>query len=147
MPVFEEDQYPKAFYALNAVEIARLRKKVSIDPSRLDVRIATVLELIESPQIRRIDLESVAALLQLSSSRLRHLFKEQVGIPFHRYVILVQLEKVRQTLQTTSYPVVNVARMFDFHDISHFSYIFKRTYGVTPGSIRTAKRVSSDKLD
>ena len=93
MSILEQDQYPNALHVLTAVEIARLRSKASIDPSRLDARIATVLELIESPQIRRIDLESVAALLQLSSSRLRHLFKEQVGTSFHKYVILVHLKR------------------------------------------------------
>ena len=147
MSDFEVNQYPDASRTLTSVEIARLRRKVSIDVSHIDERITTVLELIESPQIRRIDLESVAALLQLSSSRLRHLFKEQVGISFHRYVILVQLEKVKQTLQSTNYSIVDVAHMFDFHDISHFSYIFKRTYGVTPGSIRHMKPESFDEQE
>ena len=113
---------------------------VNVPPSSsIDDRIAMVLELMVSSSIRSVSVESAAAVLNISSSRLRHLFKEQVGIPFHKYEIMMRLERVRLLLRTTDCSVKEAARMLGFVDMSNFSHMFKRTYGVTPGSVKAMK--------
>jgi AraC-like DNA-binding protein len=68
--------------------------------SIMDRRIETVLEFIASSPIHA-TLESAASVVWISPSRLRHLFKEQVGLSFHKYLISVRLERARYLLRTT----------------------------------------------
>jgi AraC-like DNA-binding protein len=107
--------------------------------SNIDERIAMVIELMISSPMKSISVEAAAALLSISPSRLRHLFKEQVGIPIHKYEVMLRLERVRLLLRTTDCSVKETARMLGFMDMSNFSHMFKKAYGVTPGAARNMK--------
>ncbi len=102
----------------------------------MDQRIATILDFIRSSPIDAVSLESAAAIVWISPSRLRHLFKEHVGVSFHKYVINVRLERARYLLRTTNCTVEQIAAMLGIQDRSHFAHIFKRAYGVSPGAAR-----------
>jgi AraC-like DNA-binding protein len=107
--------------------------------SNLDERIVMVLELMIASPMKSVSVPATAAVLHLSPSRLRHLFKEQVGIPLHKYEVLLRLERVRMLLRTTDCTVKEASRILGFKDTGNFGHLFKRTYGVTPGSDRTVK--------
>ena len=109
--------------------------------SNLDERIVMVLELMMASPMKSISVPSTAAILQLSPSRLRHLFKEQVGVSLHKYEVLLRLERVRMLLRTTDCTVKEASRILGFKDTGNFGHLFKRTYGVTPGKDRSAKAV------
>src|SRR5450432_665636 len=68
--------------------------------SDMDRRVKKILEYIASSPIDA-TLDSAAAAVLISPSRLRHLFKEQVGLSFHKYLINVRLERARHLLSTT----------------------------------------------
>ena len=110
----------------------------------VDERIAMVLELMVSSQTGSVPVKSVAAVTNLSPSRLRHLFKEEVGTSFHRYGLMLRLERVRLLLCTTDCTVKEAARMVGFVDLSNLTNAFKRTYGATPGALRA---IDSNKLE
>jgi AraC family transcriptional regulator, arabinose operon regulatory protein len=110
----------------------------------VDERIAMVLELMVTSQTGSVPVKSVAAVTNLSPSRLRHLFKEEVGTSFHRYGLLLRLERVRLLLCTTDCTVKEAARMVGFMDLSNLTNAFKRTYGATPGALRA---IDSNKLE
>src|SRR5919204_5047443 len=57
-------------------------------PSRcLDERVSKVLAAIRQRDELRMSIEDAAALAFLSPSRFAHLFKQQVGLPFRRYML------------------------------------------------------------
>jgi transcriptional regulator GlxA family with amidase domain len=99
-------------------------------------RIKTVLDFIETSPIEAVTLESASAVLRISPSRFRHLFKDYVGVSFHKYVISLRLERARHLLRTTSYTVERIAGMLGIQDLSHFARDFKRAYGISPGATR-----------
>ena len=99
-------------------------------------RIKAVLDYIEASPIETITVESASAVLNISPSRFRHLFKEYVGVSFHKYVIGLRLERARHLLRTTGYTVERIAGMLGIQDLSHFARDFKRVYGVSPGATR-----------
>jgi len=107
----------------------------------MDRRIETILEFIGSSPIDTVTLESAAAVVWISPSRLRHLFKQHVGMSFHKYVINVRLERARYLLRTTNCTVEQIASMLGIQDRSHFAHIFKRAYGISPGAARGNNRV------
>ncbi len=107
-----------------------------ISPSCNNCRIKKVLDFLESTPSEFISLESASAVLSISPSRFRHLFKDYVGVSFHKYVIRLRLERAHHLLRTTSFTVEKIAGMLGIQDLSHFARDFKRAYGVSPGATR-----------
>lgn len=59
-----------------------------VPPSRRqDARVTRVLAAIRESDELRMPIEDAAAIVFLSSSRFAHLFKQQVGLPFRRYML------------------------------------------------------------
>ncbi len=101
-------------------------------------RIKKVLDFLEATPTDSISLESASAVLRISPSRFRHLFKDYVGVSFHKYVIRLRLERAHQLLRRTNFTVEKIAGMLGIQDLSHFARDFKRAYGVSPGATRCA---------
>lgn len=77
-------------------ELPQSRKK-------LDDRIVSFLDMLDHCSCHDHSIDKYASELCLSSSRLSHLFSEQVGIPLKKYLILHQLERAfEEILQGTS---------------------------------------------
>ena len=72
---------------------------------RLDPRVTTVLDAIRASDDLRISLDQAAAKAFLSPTRFAHLFKDQVGLPFSRYMLWRKLTRamlaMRQPLATS----------------------------------------------
>jgi AraC-like DNA-binding protein len=60
---------------------------------KLDPRVTLVLKTIRASEDLRISVEDVAATVFLSPSRFAHLFKQQVGLPFRRYMVWRKLTR------------------------------------------------------
>jgi AraC-like DNA-binding protein len=105
-------------------------------PTWTDPRIQIVLDFVDSSRSQETSIEAAAAVVFLSPSRFRHLFKEQVGMSFHAYLIRLRLERVRYMLRTTHFTVAQIAEMLDIQDLSHLMRDFKRVYGISPGAMR-----------
>ena len=60
---------------------------------RLDARVTTVIDSIRASDDLRMSLEQAADKGCLSSTRFAHLFKEQVGLPFSRYMLWRKLTR------------------------------------------------------
>lgn len=120
--------------------VVRIRGKVCTavagGETSLDHRVKAILDFIDSYPIDAVSLDSAAAVVRISPSRLRHLFKQHVGTSFHQYVMSVRLEHARHLLRTTNHTVEQVAAALGIQDRCHFGRIFKRFYGVSPGATR-----------
>lgn len=79
-----------------ATEIHAIVRALCIGPAPqrpLDDRIRAALQVIRGMDTKRISLEEVAAEVYLSPSRFAHIFSEQVGLPFRRYVLWRRLTR------------------------------------------------------
>ena len=100
-----------------------------------DDRIQRALDLIRSSP--GFDLIDVAATLNLSASRLRHLFKNQTGLSPGQYTKVLRLERAKSLLESTFLTVKEIAARVGANDVSHFVRDYKATYGHTPTNART----------
>jgi len=105
-----------------------------------DCRIYPLIHFIESSPLEKISIDSAAEVMQLSTSRFRHLFKLLVGLSFHQYLIDLRLNQARHLLQTTDQPIHEIAAKLGINDLSHFRRDFKRNFGCSPGAYRAQKR-------
>jgi AraC family transcriptional regulator len=98
---------------------------------RLDPRVTRVLAAIRGSDDLRMSIEDAAALAFLSASRFAHLFKEQVGLPFRRYMLWRKLTRAMLVIgrgQTIS----TAAHEADFSDAAHLTRTFYQMVGLPP---------------
>ena len=101
-----------------------------------DPRILRAIELIRDRLDSRVTLTGLAKDLHVSPSRLRHLFVEEVGLPFRTYVLWQRLQRVLGGIGTES--LTHAALAAGFADSAHMTRTFHRMLGLTPSAIRRA---------
>ena len=107
--------------------------------SRIDLRVQTVLRLIENSFQRPLRLQEMADVVCLSTSRLDHLFKTETGMSPERYLALLRLEAAKRYLETSFRPIKEIAALVGMPDVSHFTKNFKTVFGMTPTEYRNSR--------
>ena len=102
--------------------------------SAKDPRIQRALDLLQENRVPQSD--NVAMALNLSSSRFRHLFKEELGISPHHYLTSVRLRRARELLKNSFLRVKEIAALVGVNDVSHFVRDYKMLFGETPTQTR-----------
>jgi AraC-like DNA-binding protein len=102
--------------------------------SGFDSRIQNVLDMIHEHPSRKFSAGEIAEEIHLSKSRMIHLFKEQVGVPFRRYLLWHRLLAAINSLSTTE-DLTSAAHDAGFADSAHLSRTFKDMFGVPPSEI------------
>lgn len=96
----------------------------------LDERIIQLLELLQYCDCYDHTIENLAKSVCLSSSRLSHLFKEQIGVPLKRYILFHQLEKAFTALLNGK-SITDAAMLAGFDSPSHFAATVKKWMGMS----------------
>jgi AraC family transcriptional regulator len=97
----------------------------------LDPRVTTVLNRIQASDDLRISLETAAAMAFLSPSRFAHLFKQQVGLPFSRYLLWRKMTRAMLAIGSER-TIADAAHAADFADAAHLTRTFYQMVGMAP---------------
>lgn len=81
-------------------------------------------------------INELAKSLNLSESRLRHLFKKETGVSPIQYLKAQRIESARKLLETTFLSVKEVMLRVGAKDKSHFIRDFKKAFGLSPSQYR-----------
>ena len=101
-------------------------------PARqMDERIVTVLNAIRARDDLRMPLDDAAELAFLSPSRLAHLFKDQVGLPYSRYMLWRKLTRAMVAIASKR-TISEAAHAADFADAAHLTRTFHQMVGMAP---------------
>lgn len=106
----------------------------------VDGRVQVVLTYIDRNLHSELRLESIAKLVNVSPSRLRHIFKAEVGVCFASHVKTKRLRKAKELLETTFLSVKEIMSSIGVYDESHFVRDFKSMYGLPPMKYRAARQ-------
>jgi AraC-like DNA-binding protein len=85
---------------------------------------------------REVSLNDVAQSLNLSASRLRHLFKAEMGLSPARYLKARRLKEAKELLETSFLNVKQVMLKVGYNHRAHFVGEFKKSYGLSPSQYR-----------
>ena len=96
---------------------------------------------IEGRLHENISLSDVARECSLSVAQFARAFKRSTGVPPHQYLTGRRVELARRLLLHTDWPLATVAVRCGFADQSHFTKVFRRVIGVSPGSFRAASQM------
>ena len=77
-----------------------------------------------------LDVNMVAEHLNYSRSYAMRIFKEEIGLPIHEYILRSKIDYACELLQMHS--ITETALLLNFSSSQHFSKIFKEFMGVTP---------------
>ena len=83
-----------------------------------------------------ISLEQVSFEVHLNSEYLSRIFKEEVGCTYSAYLSETRLKTAAYLLSHTSERVKTIAEQVGYPNVSYFSTIFKKRYGVNPYEYR-----------
>ncbi len=95
-----------------------------------------VTEYMEANLGERIALEACADLVRLSPSHFHRSFKVSTGKPPHMWLTDARVRRARELLLDTGRPLAEIALETGFSDQSHFTRVFSRAVGQTPGAWR-----------
>jgi AraC-like DNA-binding protein len=84
---------------------------------------------------RELHTSDLAGWTSLSKSRARHLFKEQTGVSFKRYLKWLKTMEAVKYACTANSNLTEAAHMAGFSDSAHLSRTFKEMFGLSPSSI------------
>jgi len=101
---------------------------------RLDSRVTDVLSAIRKSDDLRISLASAAKLAFLSPSRFAHLFKQQMGLPFSRYMLWRKLTRAMVAIAAER-TIAAAAHAADFADAAHLTRTFYQMVGMAPSAL------------
>jgi AraC-like DNA-binding protein len=102
---------------------------------RLDPRVTSVLQAIRSSNDMRISLDRAASQACLSPGRFAHLFKQQVGLPFRRYMLWRKLTRAVMAIARGN-TIGAAAVAADFADAAHLTRTSLAMLGVPPSAMK-----------
>jgi AraC-like DNA-binding protein len=81
---------------------------------------------------KNISLQELSDVAYMSPFHLLRVFKKEIGLPPHEFLLNVRIEKAK-TLLMKGYSLAQVSYDSGFADQSHFSRCFKQIVGIPPG--------------
>ena len=87
-----------------------------------------------------LSLNTLAAQVNFSPNHLSSIFKQETGQPFIKYLTDYRMNMAKELLSRTSKKSNEIGIMVGYKDPHYFSYLFKKTQGVTPTQYRSKGR-------
>lgn len=83
-----------------------------------------------------LSIADIADACRLSRSHFTRAFRDTTGQAPYQWLVALRLERARALLRDTALPLAQVAIACGFSDQSHFTHVFSRALGVSPGNWR-----------
>ena len=100
----------------------------------------TAVDFIDSHFMdEEISLNTVANVANVSSNHFSALFSQNMGQTFIEYLTTLRMNKAKELLRCTGMRSSEIAGEIGYKDAHYFSYLFKKTQGMTPSDYRKAR--------
>ena len=113
-----------------ATQLARTREAPAGGPLR------DVVEYLHARAAEEIRLEDVARVAGVHPAHLSRLFRARHGCSVGEYIRRLRVDLAARELAASRRPIADIAAATGFADQSHFSRVFARLTGMTPGRYR-----------
>lgn len=108
------------------------------------IKMQKIFDYIQLHYLEGITAKNLSAEFGYTESHFCHLFKQYVGIPLSKYILLLKIEKAKKLLQETNIDINKVAEMCGFLDFSYFCLCFKKHVNKTPSAFRKAMNMKAN---
>lgn len=118
-----------------AVQLLRELDKELVDEHKKGTNynyVNKAIDYIQAYYNTNINIDDICKAINLSPYHFIRIFKAQIGLTPHEYLMQVRLEKAEEMLQRGGCSVEEVAHMCGFINPGHFSTLFKKVIGIPP---------------
>ena len=98
----------------------------------MDPRIKYALEVLEKDYGNELRLQGISSEVNLSQSRFEHLFSQELGQPYKKYLKNLRLQKAQELLRDWRLRISEIAYRVGYANPSNFSRDFKKVYQYAP---------------
>lgn len=112
--------------------IDKIKSELSYKRNITNSIVINVIEFIGDSYAENITVSAIASRLNISTSYLSAIFKNEVGIGIRKYIIFYRIDKAKILLSASDLPVYNLSLKVGFTDPTYFSKTFKKVTGLTP---------------
>ncbi len=105
----------------------------------IDRRVQKVLDAIEGDP--SCEVEDLALMVNLSRSRLSHLFKAATGVSLQSFLSSLRLKRAAELLQSTDMPIKEISYYVGYRHAPSFVRAFRNKVGSSPNDYRSRQRV------
>ena len=123
-----------ALHAGAPQRVERLRGGLSAAAKR------RTLEIMHEHPDANLTVDLLAHEVGLSPAHFARAFKETIGRAPHSYLLTLRLQNARRLLDSSDAVLSDVAHRTGFADQAHFTRLFKREFGITPGALLKSRR-------
>ncbi|MEV5027627.1 helix-turn-helix domain-containing protein [Paenibacillus sp. LPE1-1-1.1] len=102
--------------------------------------VAECQQFIYSHIYEEVTVAKLAERMRLNANYLSQLFKQEVGMPIHSYIIQEKVEEAKKLLSASELTLSEIWARLNFYDQSHFTKTFKKLTGITPKQFRAYPR-------
>ena len=99
----------------------------------------TAVDFIDSHYMEDMSLNKAANAANVSANHFSALFSQNMGQTFIEYLTNLRMNKAKEYLRCTSMRSSEIAGEIGYKDAHYFSYLFKKTQGMTPSDYRKAR--------
>jgi AraC-like DNA-binding protein len=136
LPLFTEGWAMQALAYVAKTARAPRPQRVSSGSGLAPWQLRRAKEMLMEDLSENLSLTNIARVCKLSLSHFARSFKISTGLPPHQWVMGARIELARTLLATSETPLVEIAGTCGFADQSHFSRVFGRVVGTSPGAWR-----------
>lgn len=84
-----------------------------------------------------ISLNTVASTVNISPNHFSTIFSQEMGITFVEYLTKLRMDAAKELLLKTDLRTSEIGYQVGYKDPHYFSYLFKKTHGITPKAFRS----------
>lgn len=132
-------------FAMNALEGLLLecdRMNPLAATSHYDARVLRAMDYLDRNLAQKVLLGDVAAAVNLSASRLTHLFAAETGQTVQHYLEARRMQRAGELLSRTGFSVMQIAETVGFESQFYFSQRFKRWTRQSPLAFRQSAKLT-----
>lgn len=133
----DDRRYAQSVGQTLVMHIARMERLQSTVNALPKWRLKRVQDFIGAHLSEPISLADMAAMAGLSRMHFAAQFRAATGYRPHDYLLQQRIESAKEILSNTGMPLAQIALVLGFQAQAHFSTVFKRFTGETPGRWRS----------
>ena len=126
------EELEKKYPSLTAKE----RENIEAKDEHTDVIYGKVIPYIEKNLTESFSIDDIAKYVALNPQYMMRLFKKTTGKSVLTYITELRMEKAKELLIKTDCSIENITEKIGYFSVAHFSQLFKKIEGITPGKYR-----------
>lgn len=136
--IFRSVEDTKKYLVRIVKEAIKTRERLA--NNKYDILVNEVYKYVnDNYAMEDLSLNQIAAVVNFSPSHLSMVFSQETGITLIKYITDVRMNKAKELLKCTSKRSSEISALVGYQDPHYFSYLFKKTQGITPTDYREGK--------